>query len=80
MSKRIFSLSSRALQSSIDCIFRLANVPLVCPHYSRISRRVKDIRIYFKASSRGAIQHLTIDAIGLEISDGGEWKVKAWIQ
>ncbi|EXJ40562.1 transposase DDE domain protein [Vibrio parahaemolyticus VPTS-2010_2] len=76
MVKRIFSLPLRALQGFIDSVFRLANVPLVCPHYTCISRRSKDVEINFKASSRGAIQHLAIDATGLKVYGEGEWKVK----
>ncbi|WP_195744116.1 transposase, partial [Vibrio parahaemolyticus] len=41
MVKRIFFLPLRALQGFIDSIFRLANVLLVCPHYTCISRRAK---------------------------------------
>jgi len=62
MVKRIFSLPLRALQGFIDSVFRLANVPLVCPHYICISRRAKDVEVNFKTSTRGAIQHLAIDA------------------
>lgn len=40
--KRIFSLPLRALQGVIDPVFILANVPLVCIHYTCISRRAKD--------------------------------------
>ncbi|ANS87813.1 IS5 family transposase [Vibrio parahaemolyticus] len=76
MVKRIFSLPLRALQGFIDSVFRLANVPLVCPHYTCISRRAKDVEVNFKASSRGAIQHLAIDATGLKVYGEGEWKVK----
>ena len=66
MVKRIFSLPLRALQDFIDSVFRLANVPLVCPHYTCISRRAKDVEVDFKASTRGTIQHLAIDATGLK--------------
>ncbi|WP_104041382.1 IS5 family transposase [Vibrio hyugaensis] len=76
MVKRIFSLPLRALQGFIDSVFRLANVPLVCPHYSSISRRAKDVEVNFKASSRGAIQHLAIDATGLKVYGEDEWKAK----
>ncbi|EMK3326158.1 IS5 family transposase, partial [Vibrio vulnificus] len=76
MIKRIFSLPLRALQGFIDSVFRLANIPLVCPHYTCISRRAKDVEISFKASTRGAIQHLAIDATGLKVYGEGEWKVK----
>jgi hypothetical protein len=66
----------RALQGFIDSILRLANVPLVCPHYTCISRRAKDVEVDFKASTRGTIQHLAIDATGLKVYGEGEWKVK----
>ena len=62
----------RVLQGFIDFIFSLANVPIVCPHYSCISRRAKQV----KPKTRGAIQHLAIDATGLKVYSEGEWKVK----
>ncbi len=76
MVKRIFFLPLRALQGFIDSIFRLANVLLVCPHYTCISRRAKDVEVCFKTSSRGTIQHLAIDATGVKVYGEGEWKVK----
>jgi hypothetical protein len=76
MVKRVFSLPLRALQGFIDSILRLANVPLVCPHYTCISRRAKDVEVDFKASTRGTIQHLAIDATGLMVYGEGEGKVK----
>jgi hypothetical protein len=76
MVKRIFSLPLRALQGFIDSVFKLANVPLVCPHYTCISRRAKDVGIIFKASTRGATQRLAIDATGFKVYGEGEWKVK----
>lgn len=76
MVNRIFSLPLRALQGFIDSVFKLANAPLVCPHYTCISRRAKDVDVNFKASTRGAIQHLAIDATGLKVYGEGEWKVK----
>ena len=76
MVKGIFSLHLRALQGFIDSVFRLANVPLVCPHYTCISRRAKDVEVCFKTSSLGTIQHLAIDATGLKVYGEGEWKVR----
>ncbi len=66
----------RALQGFIDSIFRLAHVPLSCPHYTCISRRAKQVEVSFKTKARGAIQHLAIDATGLKVYGEGEWKVK----
>ncbi len=55
MAKRVFSMPLRALQGFIDSIFRLANVPLSCPHYTSISRRTKQVEVSFKTKMRGAI-------------------------
>ncbi|MDF4876476.1 IS5 family transposase, partial [Vibrio parahaemolyticus] len=76
MMKRVFSMSLRALQGFIDSVFSLANVPIVCPHYSCISRRAKQVEVSFKPKTRGAIQHLAIDATGLKVYGEGEWKIK----
>jgi hypothetical protein len=66
----------RALQGFLDSVFKLANIPLVCPHYTCISRRSKDVEVSFKTKTRVAIQHLAIDATGLKVYGEGEWKVK----
>ncbi len=76
MIKRIFSMPFRASQGFIDSVFRLAQVPLSCPHYSCISRRAKDVDVSFKMKTKGPIQHLAIDATSLKIYCEGEWKVK----
>ena len=39
MVKRVFSMLLRALQGFLDSVFKLVNIPLVCPHYTCISRR-----------------------------------------
>lgn len=76
MVKRVFSMPLRALQGFLDSVFKLANIPLVCPHHTCISRRAKEVEVYFKTKTRGAIQHLAIDATCLKVYDEGEWKVK----
>jgi predicted nucleic acid-binding protein len=76
MVKRVFSMPLRARQGFIDSIFRLAHVPLSCPHYTCISRRAKQVEVSFKTKTRGVIQHLAIDATGLKVYGEGEWKVK----
>ncbi|EJG1716526.1 IS5 family transposase [Vibrio parahaemolyticus] len=73
---RVFSMPLRALQGFIDSVFSLANVPIVCPHYSCISRRAKQVEVSFKPKTRGARQHLAIDATGLKVYGEGKWKVK----
>lgn len=76
MVKRVFSMPLRALQGFLDSVFKLANIPLVCPHYTCISRRAKEVEVSFKTKTRGVIQHLAIDATGLKVYGEGEWKVK----
>jgi len=76
MVKRVFSVPLRALQGFLDSVFKLANIPLVCPHYTCISRRAKEVEVSFKTKTRGVIQHLAIDATGLKVYSEGEWKVK----
>ncbi len=76
MVKRVFSMPLRALQGFLDSVFKLANIPLVCPHYTCISRRAKEVEVSFKTKTRGAIQHLAIDATCLKVYGEGEWKVK----
>ncbi|MEA5239112.1 IS5 family transposase, partial [Vibrio parahaemolyticus] len=66
----------RALQGFLDSVLKLANIPLVCPHYTCISRRAKEVEVSFKTKTRGTIQHLAIDATGLKVYGEGEWKVK----
>ncbi len=76
MVKRVFSMPLRALLGFLDSVFKLANIPLVCPHYTCISRRAKEVEVSFKTKTRGAIQHLATDATGLKVYGEGEWKVK----
>ena len=76
MVKRIFSMPLRVLQGFLDSVFKLANIPLVWPHHTCISRRAKEVEVSFKTKTRGAIQFQTIDATGLKVYGEGEWKVK----
>ncbi len=76
MVKRIFSMPLRALQGFLDSVFNLANIPLICPHYTCISRRAMEVEVSFKTKTREAIQHLAIDATGLKVYGEGKWKVK----
>ena len=72
MVKSTFSMPLRALQGFLDSVFKLANIPPVCLHYTCISRRVKEVEVSFKTKTKEAIQHLTIDATGLKVYGEGE--------
>lgn len=45
MVKRVFSMPLRVLQGFLDSVFKLANIPLVCQHYTCISRRAKAVEV-----------------------------------
>ncbi|MGL1292399.1 transposase [Vibrio parahaemolyticus] len=47
MVKHVFSLPLRCLQGLINSIFKLTQLPLLCPHYSCISKRAKTVNISF---------------------------------
>ena len=76
MMKRVFNLPLRSLQGFLDSIFNMMNLPLRCPDYSIISKRVKSVNISIKTPTRGEISHLVIDSTGLKVFGEGEWKVR----
>ncbi len=52
MVKRVFSMPLRSLQGFINSIFKLAQLPLSCPHYSCISKRAKAVNVTFKTRKK----------------------------
>ena len=56
MVKRVFSMPLRALQGFLDSVFKLANILLVCPHYTCIGRRAKEVEVSFETKTRDAIR------------------------
>lgn len=78
MVRRVFSLQLRGFQVFINSILKLVQLPLSCPNYSWISKRAKTINVVFKTKTKGTIQHLAINAIGLKVYGEGEWKVKKY--
>lgn len=72
MVKRVFSMPLRALQGFINSVFKLGGIPLMCPHYTCISKRAKTVNIAFKINTRGIIEHLAIDSTGLKVYGEGE--------
>lgn len=80
MIKGIFSLPLRALQGSIDSIFKLLDVPLTSPDYTCISKRSKTVQVRYRNKSRRVIRHIAIDSTGLKVFSEGEWKVKKQVK
>ncbi|ATF10265.1 Mobile element protein [Candidatus Enterovibrio altilux] len=74
--KCVFSILLKSLQGFINSIFKLAQLPFSCPHYSCISKRTKTVNVAFKTKIKGVIQHLAIAATGLKIYGEGKEKIK----
>ena len=72
--KHVFRLTLRVAQAFIDSIFSLMNVPLRCPDYTSVSKRVKSVNVSFKAHTQGEIAHLVIDSTGLKVFGEGNGK------
>lgn len=54
MVKRIFSMPLRAQPGFINSVFKLANEPLFCSHYTYISKYAKTVSISFKTKTRSS--------------------------
>ncbi|ATF09758.1 Mobile element protein [Candidatus Enterovibrio altilux] len=53
-----------SLPKFINFVFKLAQLPLSCPHYSCMSKRIKMVDVPFKMKKKGSIQYLSIDFTG----------------
>ncbi|CSC07595.1 transposase [Vibrio cholerae] len=69
--KRVLSMPLGAQQGFIDSVFKLASIPLYCPHYIYISRLTRKVDISFKTKTRGVIQHLDVDFTSLKVYGQG---------
>ncbi|ATF09699.1 Mobile element protein [Candidatus Enterovibrio altilux] len=49
------------MQGFINSVFKLAQLPLSCPHYPCIRKRTKAINVTFKAKNKGSVSYLAID-------------------
>ncbi|ATF08655.1 Mobile element protein [Candidatus Enterovibrio altilux] len=76
MVKCIFLIPLRGLQGLINFVFKFAQLPLPCPHYSCISKRVKTVNVTFKTKNKRNIQHLAIASMELKAYGEGKRKVK----
>ncbi len=71
-----FHLSLRATEGFISSIFGLMNVSLPVPSYSRISRRMKQLKLDCTRLSNTRPTDIVIDATGVKLYGDGEWHRK----
>ena len=76
--RQVYRLPLRQTQGFINSLFRLMNIPLVCPHYSCLSKRLAELKIKtprYKKSSQpdDGVCAIAIDSTGLKRFGRGEW-------
>lgn len=76
--RQVFRFPLRQCQGFIDSLFRLLNVPLSCPDYSVLSKRLKALNIkmprYKKTDKpEDGVHAIAIDSTGLKRFGRGEW-------
>lgn len=76
MVRFFFHLSLRATEGFMGSLFKLMNITLSVPSYSRISRRMNRLDIDYRKLSNARPTHLVIDSTGVKIYGDGEWHVK----
>lgn len=74
MIRSVYGLTLRAAEGFVNSLFGLMNLDISCPHYSRLSRRAKDLDVPLPRS--GDIKDVVVDASGLKVFGEGEWKVR----
>ena len=76
--RQVYRLPLRQTQGFINSLFRIMNIPLVCPHYSCLSKRLSELEIkcpkYNKSSKPDQYLHtIALDSTGLKRFGRGEW-------
>ncbi|ATF08672.1 Mobile element protein [Candidatus Enterovibrio altilux] len=51
----MFSMRLRGLQGLITSVFKLTQLPLLCPHYPCISKHTQTVNVTFKTKNKGTI-------------------------
>lgn len=76
--RQVYRLPLRQAEGFINSLFRLMNVPLACPHYTVLSRRLNELNIkvprYRETDKPDESVHaIAIDSTGLKRFGRGEW-------
>jgi IS5 family transposase len=75
MLKQIYHLTLRGSQGFVESLFKLMNINLSVPCYTRVCRRQETIELPKLPICSESI-HMVIDSSGLKIFGEGEWKVR----
>lgn len=77
MIKAVFRVALRALQGLIRSLIKILGLDLICPHYSRFSRRAEGLQIPLRKFLKpGEKLNVVFDSTGVKVYGEGEWKVR----
>ena len=77
MIKAVFRIALRALQGLMTSLIQILGLDLLCPHYSRFSRRARDLEVPLRRFLRpGERLNVIFDSTGVKVFGEGEWKVR----
>ena len=76
--RQVYRLPLRQTQGFINSLFHTMNIPLSCPDYSTLSKRLSELNIpcpryYEKDKAFEGIHAIAIDSTGLKRFGRGEW-------
>lgn len=76
--RQVYRLPLRQTQGFINSLFRLMGLPLVCPNFSCLSKRLKELKIKvpkYKKTDKplDGVHAIAIDSTGLKRFGRGEW-------
>ncbi len=74
MIRYVFGLRLRSTQGFVSSLVKLMELRIDCPHYSRLSRRSKNLEVPLPRSKN--IKDIVVDGSGLKVYGEGEWKVR----
>ena len=72
----LLDIPLRGVQGLVRSWFRVCEIDLPVPHYSRLSRRAKNLDINLAARPKQGKIDVVIDATGLKVYGEGEWKTR----
>ena len=76
--RQVYRLPLRQCQGFIDSLFRILDIPLSCPDFSVLSKRLKKLNIktpHYKKTDKpeNGVHAIAIDSTGLKRFGRGEW-------
>jgi len=72
--RSLFGLSLRATQGFLEGLISMMKLDI--PHFTRLCRRSKSLKVQYKVKKHKGPVDLVIDSTGLKVHGEGEWKTR----